>query len=190
MGVDTALFHQLPYDDARAQMGWGPERVVVFCSNGGKSIKRPYLAQATICKAQASYPGIRLFILQGVEPEMVPVVLSAADCLLVTSAREGSPNIVRESLACNLPIVSVPVGDVPALVRRDPTAGLIVPPDPDLLSKALLEILRRPRPQLCSLIAEHSLAATGRRIVEIYRRVLRGPGNNPVNTQEHNMGAA
>jgi glycosyltransferase involved in cell wall biosynthesis len=184
MGVDTALFHQHPSEQARAEMGWGSEPVVVFCDNGRKSIKRLELAQAAIRLAERSCPGIRLSILQGLDPDKVPVVLSAADCLLVTSAREGSPNIVRESLACNLPVVSVPVGDVAALIGRDPRAGLIVPPDPNLLGAALVEILRRPRPQLSALMAQHCLAATGQRIIEIYHRVLRRKRGHSLSQRE------
>ena len=38
--------------------------------------------------------------------------INAADCLLVTSLHEGSPNIVKEAMACNLPVITVPCGDV------------------------------------------------------------------------------
>ena len=38
--------------------------------------------------------------------------MNACDALLFVSMYEGSPNIVKEALACNLPIVSVAVGDV------------------------------------------------------------------------------
>jgi glycosyltransferase involved in cell wall biosynthesis len=190
MGVDTTLFHQHLREDARAQMGWETEPVVVFCSNGGKSIKRPELAEAAICQARARCPSIRLFLLQGMDPDKVPVVLSAADCLLVTSAREGSPNIVRESLACNLPVVSVPVGDIPALVGRDSAAGLIVPSDPKLLGEALVEVLRRPRPQLSALMAQHNLAATAHRILDIYDRVLRAKRSHPRSAQPEQAGVA
>jgi teichuronic acid biosynthesis glycosyltransferase TuaC len=44
--------------------------------------------------------------LRGIEYEQVPIWLNASDVLLVTSHHEGSPTIVKEALACNLPIVS------------------------------------------------------------------------------------
>jgi teichuronic acid biosynthesis glycosyltransferase TuaC len=188
MGVDTTLFRQHPSEDARRQLGWGSEPTVVFCSNGGKSIKRPNLAEAAVRQARACCPGLQLFVLRGVEPEKVPVVLSAADCLLITSAREGSPNIVRESLACNLPVVSVPVGDVPDLLERDPAAGMVVAPDAVLLGKALVEVLKRPRPQLSTLMDNHSLPATGRRIIELYHQVLHGKGARSVSAREETVG--
>jgi glycosyltransferase involved in cell wall biosynthesis len=178
MGVDTMLFRQHPRRHARAHLAWGQGPVVVFCTLAGKSIKRADLAEAAVREAQRSCPDLTLFRLQGVEPEEVPLVLSAADCLLVTSDREGSPNIVRESLACNLPIVSVPVGDVPSLLALDPSAGLIVPRDARLLGKALVEMVNRPRPDLSCIMHSHSLEATGRRIIAIYERVLQERGRS------------
>ena len=53
-----------------------------------------------------------LLVAGDVAPTMMPVYLSACDVLLLTSAHEGSPNVVKEALACDLPVVSVDVGDV------------------------------------------------------------------------------
>ena len=55
---------------------------------------------------------VKMHIMQGVAHSMVPVWLNACDVLLVTSLTEGSINIVKEALGCNVPVVSVDVGDV------------------------------------------------------------------------------
>ena len=58
--------------------------------------------------------GVRAEIhyLRGQPNSDVPIWINASDVLLMTSLHEGSPTIVKEALACNLPVVSVDVGDV------------------------------------------------------------------------------
>ena len=128
---------------------------------------------AAVDYAQRTMPDIRLQVLRGVDHQMIPVMMSAADCLLVTSDREGSPNIVREALACNLPVVSVSVGDIPELLSRDASSGILAARDADQLGEALVKIMKKPRPaSLFHLIAENSLEKTAERITRIYEAVI------------------
>ena len=55
---------------------------------------------------------VELQFVSGVPHDRMPTYMNAADALLLTSDREGSPNSVKEAMACNLPVVSTDVGDV------------------------------------------------------------------------------
>ena len=49
------------------------------------------------------------------EPNMysrLPVIMSACNLMIFVSKHEGSPNVIREGLSCNLPIFSFGIGDV------------------------------------------------------------------------------
>ena len=60
-----------------------------------------------------------------VPPAAVPLYLSAADVLALCSIEEGSPTVVKEALACGLPVVSTDVGDVRQVLARDPCLGTV-----------------------------------------------------------------
>jgi teichuronic acid biosynthesis glycosyltransferase TuaC len=59
-----------------------------------------------------------------VPKEKIPLYINAADVVVLTSYLEGSPNIVKESMACNVPVVSVDVGDVKEVIGN--TKGCFV----------------------------------------------------------------
>ena len=62
-----------------------------------------------------------------------------ADCLLMTSISEGSPQVVKEALACNLPVVSVPVGDVPVITAGIPNCYISKKYSPDELCALVIQ---------------------------------------------------
>lgn len=78
----------------------------------------------------------------------VPALLSVADGLVLSSAREGLPNAVMEALAAAKPVVATRVGGVPELVL-DGVSGFLVPPrNPEELADAMTRLMRLPRATL------------------------------------------
>jgi teichuronic acid biosynthesis glycosyltransferase TuaC len=141
-GVDLDIFRPTPRDEARRALGWREdESVVLFNAGVQAAVKRLDLASDAVRVAERTLRSIRFHVLRGgVRQEDIPLLMSASDCLLVTSDNEGSPDIVKEALACNLPIVSVDVGDVAQRllgVSHSEIAGR----NPDALGAALIRIL-------------------------------------------------
>jgi teichuronic acid biosynthesis glycosyltransferase TuaC len=113
-GVDATRFHPADRSEARRQMGWGgAERIVLFAATRPYEPRKRFdLAQAAVRHAEAEIGPIRLAVAENQPPESIPVMMNAADCLLLTSMSEGSPVVVKEALMCNLPVVATDVADV------------------------------------------------------------------------------
>jgi teichuronic acid biosynthesis glycosyltransferase TuaC len=114
-GVNTNWFKPMDQEKCRSELGWSNEsKVVLFNAsrNEDRAGKNPALASETVSLLARSFPSVRLHMISNVSSSEVRLSMNAADCLLVTSLHEGSPNIVKEAMACNLPVVSVPCGDV------------------------------------------------------------------------------
>ena len=127
MGVDLEMFR--PMDQAQARKAIGlPEgpRYVLFASDPARSLKRYDLFLEAMALLRASDPSVEPFVLSEPRPyEHMPAIMNACDVLALTSDREGSPMVIKEAMACNLPIVSVPVGDVPDQISRVPGCFLV-----------------------------------------------------------------
>jgi glycosyltransferase involved in cell wall biosynthesis len=145
-GVDTAVFVPQSQPDARVKLGWGAaERIVLFNAGLSPAVKRLDLARAAVAKAEDLCGPIRLVLLDGRVPHpMVATMMNGADCLLLTSDWEGSPTIVQEAMACNLPVLSVDAGDVRERLAAVTPSG-IVGRDPAEMGRALAELLAAPR---------------------------------------------
>lgn len=116
-GVDLDGFVRTSRDSARVRLGWNDQAVVLFGGRRLDPTKNYILAEAAMNELAARGVQAKLIPLEGVPHDQVPVWLSAADVVLLTSLREGSPNIVKEAMACDASVVGVPVGDVAWLLE-------------------------------------------------------------------------
>lgn len=112
-GVDFELFRPLDRMACRTELGWDTSRKqVLFTADTRRPEKRFDLAEAAFERLTSMRADVDLRVLDGIAHATVPTWLNAVDVVLLTSAHEGSPNVVKEALACNIPVVSVDVGDV------------------------------------------------------------------------------
>lgn len=169
-GVDTTVFYPRCSNESRQQLGWGPEERVLLFNAGDPICKRLDLARAAVQIVESMCGRIRFVVLDGnVSPNLIPSMMNAADCLLLTSDWEGSPNVVKEAIACNLPVVSVDVGDVRERLRGV-RPSMIVPRDATEIGKGVAEILRHgQRSNGREFINDLSSEVISQRIVSVYR---------------------
>lgn len=143
-GVDFNLFRPIDRIMARRTLGLVTDSSHKYiCFGGDPSIPRKNfrLAEQVVNLLRTRFPNVELLPIYGYPQDKVVLFLNACDALLMTSFSEGSPNIVKEAMACNIPVVSVDVGDVRQQIEN--TYGCYVGNyDPTnlalLLSKVLL----------------------------------------------------
>jgi teichuronic acid biosynthesis glycosyltransferase TuaC len=171
-GVDIDLFRPIERSAARRELGWDQDvPIALFAADPSVPRKRFWLAESAVELARSRIPGLRLEVARGVLPASVPLLMNAADCLLSTSSIEGSPNVVKEALMCNLPVIATPAGDVAELLDGV-TPSYVCQPSAPALAEALVNCLREPRRsngrEVSRRLDSRTVAAS---LLDLYREV-------------------
>lgn len=168
-GIDTDVFRPINRNEACHSMRLEPtQHYILFAGAFDNEIKNPQLAK----DACALVPNVKLLELKGYGREEVAALMNAADCLLMTSHSEGSPQVTKEALACGCPVVSVDVGDVAEQIEGT-KYGVIVERTPEAIANALSLQLEKSHRPYCK---EKSDQFDNRRIVativDIYKSII------------------
>jgi len=173
-GVDISSVKPQERTLARRALGWREDGLVLlFPANKDEPRKNFPLALAVERRLRARGMDVRLEQLFGKPHATIIQAMNAADVLLLPSLHEGSPNAVKEAMACGLPVVAAPVGDCPELLR-DCQPSAVAERNEEAFTEATARVLAAGRRSNGRAIIESSLTleAVARRIIAVYERTL------------------
>jgi glycosyltransferase involved in cell wall biosynthesis len=174
-GVDLNLFRPMDCGEARRALGLDPaKKFVLFAYNRAELRKRYDLVEAAVARARDQVPELEILHVYRVPQERMALYINAADLMVMASTIEGSPNTVKEALACNLPVVTVDVGDTAELIGQ--TEGHhLVPRDVGPIAASIVEICRRgTRARSRERMAQFSIESVAERVLEVYHHAVQG----------------
>jgi glycosyltransferase involved in cell wall biosynthesis len=172
-GVDLVLFQPRSRYEARRSLDWPADRaMLLFVGDPEEPRKNLALAREVETRLRARGRDVRLEICHGRPQAEVALAMCAADVLLLPSFHEGSPNVVKEAMAVNLPVVAAPVGD--CAERLEGCApGAVVERSTEAFGAAVADVLRSGRRSNGrERVAPLELSAVARRVLAVYERVL------------------
>ncbi len=118
-GIDQNTFYPIEKNVAREKMGLKKDgKYIIFPSWRTRKVKNYPLFSDVIKRLKEKDNTFEEILLEGLSGSEVNLYFNAANLLLLTSFSEGSPLVIREALACNLPIVSLDVGDVAERIKN------------------------------------------------------------------------
>lgn len=175
-GIDTSKFKSSG-TSYRQELKLDPERKqVLFLGSEDSVRKNKLLVQQALTYLKRN--DVELINPYPVSHDAIPKYLNSVNVLAVCSFMEGSPNVVKEAMACNCPIVATPVGDVNWVLGNTPgcyTSSFQPQDFANKLSEALTFSEQHGRTRGEARIRELGLdsVSVAKRVLKIYSMVLK-----------------
>jgi len=182
-GLDLELFRPMPMREARERLNLPlNKRLVLFAASRKANPRKRYeLAEQAVNILGRSHD-VEMVVATRVSQSMMPIYMNACDALLLTSMHEGSPNVVKEALACNLPVVSTDVGDVERRIGNIHGCYVCKDDSAEAIAAALERVLeRKDRIDGRSSIIDLDERVTTQKVIEAYKLALQ-PGRRKART--------
>lgn len=171
-GVDFDRFRPIDRAVASAALDLPADRKRVLFCGALRPEKRFDRVEAAMRVLRRQRDDVDLIVAANQPPSVIPLYMNACDALVLTSNGEGSPQVVKEAMACNLPVVSVDVGDVREVVGG--TEGCsVVYPNAASLASALSNAVDFGRTAGRAAVQPIEQSEVARRIIEVYEAALK-----------------
>ena len=170
-GVNFEVFFPIEKSFARTESGLKQDaKIILFAADPSRNEKNFDLAKRAV--SGINNTNLELKVVHNIQQEELNRLYNAADVVLLTSRHEGSPNVIKEAMACNRPIVSTDVGDVREHLAN--TKGCFVSaPDSEILSQNIVEAMKFNSTTGRDSIAYLKSDYIAEKIINIYKNVLK-----------------
>lgn len=140
-GVDVSHFQPLDKDRSKGKLQWSKnKKCILFASNPNRKVKNYKLLEDAYRLLPHSTK-VEIKTLENVPHSNIPMFMNASDVVVLPSFREGSPNVIKEAMACNRPIVATNVGDI-AWLFGDMPGHFFTKFDPEDMAIQLMSALQ------------------------------------------------
>ena len=175
-GVDTKIFKPMPMSHAKNHIGFDHEKkYILFFYSEGQEVKNPKMAREVFKILKNNNSDTVLFIASGLNYDELVYYYNASHVMIHTSFHEGSNNSIKEAISCNLPIVSVNVGDVAERLNNVANCFVLDSYDPNEFVSKVEELLYLDeRSNGHQFIENISIENTAKRVAKIYEKVCYG----------------
>ena len=176
-GIDMEKFRPLPKDACRRELGLPlQKKLVLWAGEHQRPEKRFELVVQAMEKLKQRLADVELVLLSGKPYSYVPLYMNACDALVLASDAEGSPMVVKEAMACNLPVVATPVGDVREVIGNTEGCHICSQDLEDIAAKLELALARNQKTGGRKDVAAMDLDAISERIIGVYQDTLESRG--------------
>lgn len=173
-GVNPEFFTSYLMEDARRELGLALDaKLVLFPWNPARPVKRFDLVQQAIRIVQQRYERVQLVSVFDQPHETVAKYMSACNVMVLASEHEGSPMALREAMACNLPIVSVDVGDVRQIIEHTEGCYICKREPSDIAEKLGFALERESRTNGARVVCQRDAAWGADQILLVYNTIIK-----------------
>jgi glycosyltransferase involved in cell wall biosynthesis len=173
-GIDLDLFRPMDKNKCREKLNLPTEKKIVFFPANPR--RKTHKGYDILNKALNFINQKDIYLLTGgnIRHQDMPYYMCASDVVVQTSNFEASPMIIKEAMACNIPIVSTDVGDVSTIFGSTP-GYFICRLEPRSVALCIIDALKfkeRPRGRDKLQELDLSLEGVAQRLLNIYADLL------------------
>ena len=173
-GVNFDQFKPMQQFEARKLVGFKDNmKYILFPANPTWIRKCFPVARDAVELLKKQENNVELVVIHSQSQDIIPAYMNACDAMVLTSYWEGSPNVIKEAMACNLPIVTVDVGDVKKIISGCDGCYVAQRNAEDVAAKLEKTLKRRKRTNGRECIDHLEVQRVAKSIIQLYKNIIR-----------------